>query len=155
MKKIFTIALILLILAAFTVPGWTQNAKVYFKQGGAQEVVASGGRITVENGGYIEGFSLKVASIVMAAADYTLSAAEALCNILVVTGSPSGQAIIAPTITGTGVSRLYVVRNAGGDSAAVLIKKSGGSTVSIATGTTAEVFWSGTQYVRKTANATH
>ncbi len=97
----------------------------------------------------------KIASIVMAQVDYTLSAAEALCSVLVVTSSPSGKAIIAPAVEESGVSRLYTVRNAGGDSADVILKISGGTGVTVGTGKTAEVFYSGTDYVRKTADATH
>lgn len=91
----------------------------------------------------------------MTGVDYTLSAAEALCNILVVTGSPSGQSIIAPTLTKTDTGLLYTVRNAGSDAAAVTIKASGKTGVSIATGKTAEVYWLTDDYVRKTADATN
>lgn len=97
----------------------------------------------------------KIASIVMAAADYTLSAAEALCSILVVTGSASGLAIIAPAVEESGISRLYTVRNASADTNDVVLKVSGGTGVTVGTADTAEVFYSGTDYVRKTADATH
>lgn len=103
----------------------------------------------------INGFALKVKTITMAAVDYTLSAAEYMCNILIVEGSPSGKAIIAPTFANDGVARLYTIRNAGADSASVLFKKSGGTAVTIATGKTAEVYWGGTNYLRKTADATN
>lgn len=103
----------------------------------------------------VGGFSLKIASIVMTGVDYTLSTAESLCSILIVTGSTSSAAIIAPTISQTGVSRLYTVRNAGADSKNVTIKKTSGTGVTIATGKTAKVFWSGSDYVRETADATH
>lgn len=105
--------------------------------------------------GTLKQFSLKIATIAMTGVDYTLSAAEALCNILVVTGSPSGQSIIAPTLTKTDTGLLYTVRNAGSDAAAVTIKASGQTGVSIATGKTAEVYWLTDDYVRKTADATN
>ena len=105
--------------------------------------------------GTLKQFSLKIATIAMTGVDYTLSAAEALCNILVVTGSPSGQSIIAPTLTKTDTGLLYTVRNAGSDSAAVKIKASGQTGVSIATGKTAEVYFLTDDYVRKTGDATN
>jgi len=156
MKKILSIVSILLLLCAGTL--WAadsthRSGTNYSTSGGEKWVV--GGQLEIEDGGYITGFALKVADIAMTGVDYTLSAAEALCNILVVTGSPSGQAIIAPSITGTGVSRLYTVRNAGSDSGTVTLKKSGGTGVAVAAGKTAEVYWLGTDYVRKTADATH
>ena len=113
------------------------------------------GPLETTNSTSLSGFALKVASIVMTGVDYTLSAAEALCNILVVTGSPSGKSIIAPTLTTTGASLLYTVRNAGDDSAAVTLKASGETGVSIATGKTAEVYFLTDDYVRKTADATN
>jgi len=156
MKKL---SIILAVLFLSTTLAWSQDysygPKVYKDSGGDREVVASGGEIAIESGGVLTGFSLKIASIVMTGVDYTLSATEAICNILVVTGSPSGQAIIAPTISASGVSRLYTVRNAGSDSGDVVIKKSAGTGVTIGTGKTAKVFWSGTDYVRETADATH
>jgi len=103
----------------------------------------------------VAGFSLKIATIAMTGVDYTLSAAQSLCSILVVSGSPSGYGIIAPTFANDGVSRLYTVRNAGSDSLGVIIKKSGGTGVTVGTGKTADVFWSGTDYVRKTSDATN
>ena len=166
MKKAFSIlfaALFLFAAGALYAADATYGPKVYKTDGGDREVVASGGKISVESGGtidvesggYITGLSLKIADIVMTGVDYTLSAAEAICNILNVTGSPSGQSIIAPSITGTGVSRLYTVRNAGSDSGTVTLKKTAGTGVDVATGKTAEVYWLSTDYVRKTADATH
>lgn len=105
--------------------------------------------------GTLKQVAVKVASVVMDGTDYTLSATEALCNILVVTGSPSGQSIIAPTPANPSIGLLFTVRNAGGDSAAVKIKASGKSGVSIATGKTAEVYFLTDDYVRKTADATN
>ena len=155
-KKLSIFFVILFLFAAGTVcvaDDTHRTGTNYSTSGGEKWVV--GGTLDVESGGYITGFSLKIADIVMTGVDYTLSAAEALCNILVVTGSPSGQAIIAPSITGTGVSRLYTVRNAGSDSGTVTLKKSAGTGVDVATGKTAEVYWLSTDYVRKTADATH
>lgn len=163
-RKTWIISILILLTAGVLFAAdSTYGPKVYKTDGGDREVVADGGKISIESGGTVDiesggaitGFAQKVADIVMAGADYTLSATEATCNILNVTGSPSGYAIIAPSISVSGVSRLYTVRNAGGDSANVTIKKSAGTGVTIATGTTAEVYWLSTDYVRKTADATH
>jgi hypothetical protein len=113
------------------------------------------GPFETTNSTSLSGFALKVASIVMTGVDYTLSAAEALCNILIVTGSPSGKSIIAPTLTTSGASLLYTVRNAGSDSGTVTIKATGQTGVNVATGKTAEVYFLTDDYVRKTADATH
>lgn len=117
--------------------------------------VPSGSAISIESGGMLTGLTLKVASIVMTGVDYTLSTAEALCNLLVVTGSPSGKSIIAPTLTTSGAALLYTVRNAGSDSAAVNIKATGKTGIDVASGKTAEVYFLTDDYVRKTADATH
>lgn len=159
MKKIVTIIGIVLLALILAAPVMAADAtygpKVYMTDGGDRQVVADGGKIQIESGGLVEGLALKIAPIVMTAVDYTLSAAEALCSILIVTGSPSGNAIIAPTVSTSGVSVLYTVRNAGGDSASVVIKKTAGTGVTVATGKTAEVYWSGSDYVRKTPDATN
>ena len=154
MKRIFLIVFAVLLLCAFS----AQAAEVYAPGQNGTGTIGKSDRYWGK--GYFKevitgNFSPAIATIAMTAVDYTLSAAEALCNILIVTGSPSGQAIIAPTIATSGVSRLYTVRNAGGDSAAVTIKKTAGTGVEIATGKTAKVFWSGTDYVRETADATN
>ena len=115
----------------------------------------SGRAVNIPIGSKITGLALKIATIAMTGVDYTLSAAEALCNILIVTGSPSGKSIVAPTVSTSGVSVLYTVRNAGADSASVVIKKSAGTGVTVATGKTAEVFWPGSDYARKTPDATN
>ena len=108
------------------------------------------GEVTL-TGGVFE----KVVTIVMLGVDYTLSAAEAAAKILNVTGSPSGKAIIAPSVSASDLSRLYTVRNAGSDSGAVTLKKTAGTGVAVAAGKTAEVYWLSTDYVRKTDDATH
>jgi hypothetical protein len=105
--------------------------------------------------GTLKQFSLKIATIAMTGVDYTLSAAEALCNILIVTGSPSSASIIAPTLTKTDTGLLYTVRNAGSDSGKVNIKATGKTGIDVAAGKTAEVYWLTDDYVRKTADATH
>lgn len=163
-KKLWIISILILLTAGVLFAAdSTYGPKVYKTDGGDREVVADGGKISIESGGTVDiesggaitGFAQKVADIVMTGVDYTLSAAEALCNILNVTGSPSGQAIIAPSISASGVSRLYTVRNAGSDSGSVVLKKSAGTGVTVGTGKTAEVYWLSTDYVRKTADATH
>mgnify|MGYP001222480341 FL=1 len=101
--------------------------------------------------GKVKGFGLDVATKAMTgAADWTLTRAEALCNLLIVTASPSTKSIIAPA-----AYRMYIVRNAGSDSAAVNIKVSGGTGIDVAAGKTAIVIYNGTDYVRVTGDATH
>ena len=97
----------------------------------------------------------KIATILMTGVDYTLSAAEALCDVLLVTGSPSGQAIIAPAVAESGISRIYTVRNGGADSLGLDIMVSGGTGVTVATGKTASVYYNGSDYARQTADATN
>ncbi|MBC8392611.1 MAG: hypothetical protein H8E17_08620 [Deltaproteobacteria bacterium] len=97
----------------------------------------------------------KIVTILMANVDYLLSAAEALCDILLVTGSPSGLAIIAPAVAESGISRIYTVRNGGGDSDDVILKISGGTGVTVGTGKTASVYYNGSDYARQTADATN
>ena len=152
MKRIFLIGFAVLLLCAFS----AQAAEVYAPGQNGTGTIGKPDRYWGK--GYFKevitgNFSPSIATIVMATVDYTLSAAEALCNILVVTGSPSGQGIIAPSISASGVSRLYTVRNAGTED--VVIKVSGGTGVTVGTGKTAKVFWSGSDYVRETADATH
>ena len=150
MKKLTRLCAIVALLLLLATPAIAaENWDGYFTN------VLVKGTLQLRDGAKITGLSVKIASIVMAGVDYTLSAAEALCNILVVTGSPSGQAIIAPTITATGVSRLYTVRNAGSDSGDVVIKATGKTGATIGTGKTAEVYFLTDDYVRKTADATH
>ena len=155
MKKLILTILILLLASVGWAADATYQTKVYKDSGGDRQVVASGGEIMIEQDGILTGLTLKVASIVMTGVDYTLSTAEALCNILVVTGSPSGASIIAPTLTTSGASLLYTVRNAGSDSGTVTIKATGQTGVDVATGKTAEVYFLTDDYVRKTADATH
>jgi len=173
-KRLFTFAVLLIVLmfsvmeaAAFSnVQSRNVDGDLVFEDTDGNEIytVEASGRqvsipadsaLSIEQNGMVEGLALKVASIVMTGVDYTLSTAEALCNILVVTGSPSGQSIIAPTLTTSGAALLYTVRNAGGDSGAVTIKASGQTGVEIANGKTAEVYFLTDDYVRKTADATH
>jgi len=116
-------------------------------------VICTAGTITIA-----EAYKEKrptIATIIMAAVDYSLSAAEALCDILLVTVSPSGQAIIAPAVSESGISRIYTIKNGGADSLGVVIKPSGGTGVTIATGKTAMVYFDGTDYERATPDATN
>ncbi len=104
----------------------------------------------LSKGSYLTGFALKVATKAMVdLTDWTLNAAESICNFLSVTASGSEGAIIAPDIAG----RYYILRNAADES--VTIKISGGTGVAVATGKTATVIHNGTDYVRITADATH
>lgn len=98
----------------------------------------------------VKGFGLDVASKAMTGVDWTLTRAESFCNLLIVTQSPSTKSIIAPA-----EYRMYIVRNAGGDSAVVNIKVSGGTGVNVAAGKTAIVIYNGTDYIRVTGDATH
>ena len=97
----------------------------------------------------------KIVTILMLGVDYLLSAAEALCDVLLVTGSPSGEAIIAPAVAESGISRIYTVRNGGADSLGVDIMIYGGTGVTVATGKTASVYYNGSDYARQTADATN
>ncbi|MDD4390184.1 MAG: hypothetical protein PHW03_05210 [Eubacteriales bacterium] len=116
-------------------------------------IIASAGTITVSTAA--SDLRPKIVTIAMSAVDYVLSVSEALCKYLIVTGSASGQAIIAPLVDESGISREYVVRNTSDDSASVYIKQSGGTGAVIATGKTAEVFYNGSDYVKKTSDATN
>lgn len=82
-------------------------------------------------------------------ADWTLSASEGSALLLIVTSGSTGVNIVAPNTTG----RMYALRN--DTSQTVTLKKSGGTGISIATGKTAILFHSGSDYVRITADATH
>lgn len=159
MKKLFLILLALLLAFAVAAPVMAADAtygpKVYMADGGDRQVVADGGVIDVEDGGYIRRLALKVASIAMVAVNYTLSTAESLCNILSVSGSPSGLALVVPTPSDSDLAVLYTVRNAGADSAAVNIGTSGGASVEIASGKTAEVYCTSAGCYRKTGDATN
>lgn len=117
------------------------------------QIICTAGTITTTTA--LNDLRHKIASIVIDGVDYALSAAEALCDILVVTGSPSGYSIIAPPVEESGISKLYTVRNAGGDSGDVIIKATGKTGITIGTGKTAEVYFLTDDYVRKTADATH
>lgn len=153
-KLIFTISFLLLFTTVALSADTTHRAGTNYSTSSGEKWVV-GGEIQVEQNGLFTGMALKVASIAMTGVDYTLSTAEALCNLLVVTGSPSGKSIIAPTLTTSGAALLYTVRNAGSDSASVNIKATGKTGIDIATGKTAEVYFLTDDYVRKTADATH
>ena len=106
--------------------------------------------VAIVDGSYITGFALKVQSKVMVdVTDWTLNAIESVANFLSITGSGSGDAIIAPDTEG----RLYILRNASDDT--VTIKISGGTGIAVATGKTATVIHNGSDYVRVTADQTH
>lgn len=151
MKKITILFCILAAMLLIAYLAWAgTSSKVYFNQGAAKMTVDNGGTIDVKSGGYITGFALKVQTKVLALVNWTLSATEAICNFLEVTGSGSGTAIIAPDVTG----RMYIVRNAVGDGGTITIKKSSGTGVTIAAGYTAVVIHDGTDY-RKVSSVAH
>lgn len=82
-----------------------------------------------------------------AAADWTLTAAEAAKGILVATNASGAVNVVAPATVGM----TFIVRNTSGQ--ALTIKKSGGTGVTIASTKTAIVSYIGTDYVRVTADA--
>jgi predicted Rdx family selenoprotein len=158
MKKFMTLILMILCIACLVGVAYavdpTYGPKVYKTDGGDREVVASGGTIEAEPGGFFMGTAFKAATHVYTTlADWTLSAAEMICNLLVTSSGSGSTAIIAPDVAG----RLYIVRNgntAGGTNA-ITIKINGGTGVAIANGKTAVVIHNGTDYVRVTADATN
>lgn len=92
-----------------------------------------------------------VASKVFSAGeDWTLSASEATA-VLLTLSSGSGTPSIIDAYSTSGVVK--IVRNAA--AVAVTLKMSGQTGVSVASGTTAVLIHSGTDYVRVTADATH
>ncbi len=85
--------------------------------------------------------------------DWEMSGTEAKSLLLTLTsGDGAGDRnIIAPDVSG----RLYIVRNDTTAGGSAVIKKSGGTGVSIASGKTATVIHNGSDYIRVTADATH
>ncbi|MGS0745551.1 hypothetical protein ACU70A_06310 [Syntrophomonas erecta subsp. sporosyntropha] len=79
-----------------------------------------------------------------AAADWALTNNESKCFLLAVSNAGGAANIIAPNRPGT----MYAISNASGY--AITIKKSGGTGVAIATGKTALVIHSGTDYIKIT-----
>lgn len=86
----------------------------------------------------------------VAGEDWTLSSAEAK-SVLLVLASGSGTPSIVDAYSSTGA--IKIIRNAA--NVAVTTKMSGQTGVSIASGNTAVLINSGTDYVRVTADATH
>jgi hypothetical protein len=150
MKKLsIFIILILLVSSGLWAADTTYGPKVYKDSGGDREVVASGGKILFEDGGVLEGLQVSIASTIYTAADWVLSAAEAICSFINLSSGSGTANIIAPDLSG----RAYIVRNSGNST--ITIKKSGGTGVAIATGKTAMVIHNGSDYVRVTADATN
>lgn len=84
----------------------TYSPKVYRKHGGDELVVASGGKLTVEAGGYIEHAMVSVTAA-------TLTATKALHhNRVVALNKADGQTITLPAATGAGTSLLFIVGTA-------------------------------------------
>jgi len=91
-----------------------------------------------------------VSSNVFAAGeDWTLSASELKSLLLTVTSGSGTPSIIAPSTSG----KVYILRNAANVN--VILKRSGGTGITVASGTTAILMDNGTDYVRVTADATH
>jgi len=70
MKKVFAITLMLMMIATIAWAAGGYNTKVYMKQGGAEQVVGSGGKVTVQSGGIVDvesGGSLKIAGTAITA----------------------------------------------------------------------------------------
>jgi hypothetical protein len=183
-KRIYLLSLLLLLLAALVYAAdETYSTKVYMKQGGDEQVVASGGQITVESGGEIEiesggvidvesGGYFKLAGTAVTATatqinnatagtfsassktfeatDWRLSSTEAKSMILILS-SGSGTPSIVDPYSSTGAVK--IIRNAG--NVAITTKMSGQTGVSVASGKTAVLMMTGTDYVRVTADATH
>jgi len=84
-----------------------------------------------------------------AAADWEMSTSEAKLLLLTTSSGNATANIIAPDVSG----RLFVVRNARDYN--VVIKKSGGTGVTIASNKTAVVIHNGSDYIRVTADQTH
>jgi hypothetical protein len=85
-------------------------------------------------------------------ADWTLSTTEATYLLLVTSsGDGTNSNIIAYPTPSNG--KLYVVRN--GSKQNNIIKPSGGTGITIASGKTASVIFWGTDFIRVTADATH
>ncbi len=165
-KKLLTVALVLAFLstAALVWAGianvssqWVDGNLIFYDGSGNAifKFDAENRAVEIPAGSAVTQLAHKVATIAMTGVDHTLTAAEYICNILVVTDSPSGKTVVVPTPTVSTVAVLYTVRNEGSDSGDVLIGTSGGTTVTIGTGKTAEVFCKSTGCYRKTADATH
>jgi hypothetical protein len=120
--------------------------------------VLSGGVFDVNTGGILKRNGRDISNILdntkvqashnygAAHADWTLSATEKFADTLICTNADAGAAIIAPS-----EARRYVVVNGSGQ--AVTIKKSGGTGITIANTKAAIVEYTGTDYVRITADA--
>ena len=140
-------------LMNITTEGVDGNWVIYDKS--KNEIVtfdAANRAMSIPSGSYITGLATKETTHVFTTlADWTLSATEMICNLLITSSGSGGANIIAPAAPG----REYVVRNAGDGT--VTIKKSAGTGVSIASGKTATVRYSATaaDYIRITADATH
>jgi hypothetical protein len=91
---------------------------------------------------------LTTAITLNATTDHTLTATETASRILVIGGTTGGSTnVIAPAVLGA----CYTVNNNTGSN--IVFKKAGGTGVTIATAKTAEVFYNGTNYIRRTADA--
>lgn len=166
-KKLLIFALVLVVTLGISAILWAGIANVtsdwvdgnlIFYDGSGNAIFkydATNRAVEIPAGSAITQLAHKVATIAMTQVDRVLSAAEYICNLLIVTGSPSGKSIIVPTPTVSAVAVLYTVRNAGGDSADVVIKTATGTSVTVGSGKTAEVYCTSTGCYRKTADATH
>lgn len=119
--------------------------------------ILSGGVLDVNTGGILKRNGRDVSNILdntkvqashdygAAHADWTLSATEKFADTLIVTNADAGAAIIAPS-----EARRYTVINGSGQ--AITIKKTAGTGITIANTKSAIVEYTGTDYVRITAD---
>lgn len=81
--------------------------------------------------------------------DWTLSASEQKALLLTTSSGSGTPSIIAPSTSG----KIYVLRN--GANVDLILKRSGGTGITVASGKTAILLDNGSDYVRVTADATH
>jgi len=81
--------------------------------------------------------------------DWELSASEAKSLLLTASSGSGTPSIIAPSTSG----KVYFFRNGAG--VAIMLKRSGGTGISVASGNTASLIDNGSDYVRVTADGTH
>ena len=124
----------------------------YTKGGMTLQMTSTAAQLAVPlggNSGESISFRWQEAAITQSStADTTLTAAQYMCPVLNITGTPGGAFnVIAPN---TAKSFFIVINNT---ASACTIKKSGGTGVTIAAGKSAQVYHSGSDYVRITADA--
>lgn len=103
------------------------------------------------SGATYAGITGAITSKVLEITDWILSAADRLTTLLICTSGSSGTNYIIDS--GGTAGRILIIRN--GTAQSIVIKENGQTGVTIATGKTAVVMHSGTDYVRVSADATH